>query len=163
MAEIDLNFARQQYKLYKQQFVSTTFSLPSINEYPKGQTGKGDIDSGPVIFGVGFAGTIVSIGTFSLLGDHELAGIQYKTINAFGFSYRTSESKKYIFGQLPIADAFIVWSRSSGLQNLGNTSEANKYWRIKFHLISMLLMSILWFIYYSRRIFKFKDANLSKN
>jgi hypothetical protein len=148
MAEIDPAFALEQYKLYKEKFVSTALGLPSIREYPKGQSGYGDIDSGPVILGVGFAGTIVSVSTFSVLGDPDLSENQYKTINAFGFSQKTSDTKKYIFGQLPIADAFIAWSRSSGLNYPENIKPASKYWRLKFHAISTLIVSLLWLLIY---------------
>lgn len=73
LSEIDHTFSKEQYTLYKKNFVTTTFGLPCVNEYPVGLCGSGDIDSGPVIFGVGFAGTIVSIGTFSAMEDYELA------------------------------------------------------------------------------------------
>lgn len=143
LSEIDLDFSKEQYKNYKKHFMTTSFGLPSINEYRRGTTGTGDIDSGPVIFGVGFSGTIVSIGTFAVMGDYDLAEKQYKTINAFGFSYRFSEQKKYIFGQLPIADAFIAWSRSAELHT-SNSIEIPFFWAYRFHLISLLLVLILW-------------------
>jgi len=154
LSEIDRNFAREQFELYQQYFVSTTFGLPSINEYPKGQTGSGDIDSGPVIFGVGFAGTIVSIGTFSSLGHNEQADCQYKTINAFGLSYKTSQFKKYLFGELPIADAFIVWGRSTGLNSNDSEKLNSGFWRIKFQLISFSLIILMWSLYYSKSIIR---------
>jgi hypothetical protein len=152
MAEIDPGFAREQYQLYKQYFVSTTFGLPSVNEYPKGQSGTGDIDSGPVIFGVGFAGTIVSMGAYSVLGEYALAENQFKTINSFGMSCRTSETKKYVLGQMPIADAFIAWGRSSGLNSDEQFNQSTKFWRWRFHLISISILTILWLLYYSRTI-----------
>lgn len=152
LSEIDVDFTDQQYELYKTNFVTTTFGLPSIREYPKGQDGRGDIDSGPVIFGVGFAGTIVSIGVFSLFGDGDLTQRQYQTINAFGFETYVRENKKYIFGLLPIADAFITWGRASGLNNKNWTEPLSKGWRIKFHLISILVFMILWPLFYSKSI-----------
>ena len=69
LPEIDTAFANEQYKLFKTNFVTKTFGLPSVREYPKGKHGLGDIDSGPVIFGVGFSATIAMIGTFSVNGD----------------------------------------------------------------------------------------------
>ena len=144
LAEIDSTFAMEQYPLYEQYFVSTTFGLPSINEYPAGQSGKGDIDSGPVIFGAGFAGTIVSIGTLAALGKPEMSQHQYQAVHAFGMSYNTSRTKRYIYGQLPIADAFIAWSRSSALNYPPTRMEENKNWRINFHLFSLLALSLVW-------------------
>ncbi|MES2794896.1 MAG: hypothetical protein V4683_02965 [Bacteroidota bacterium] len=158
LAEIEPNFANEQYELYKTNFVITTLGLPSICEYPKGQFGETDIDSGPVIFGVGFSGTIVSIGTYSMLGDSELAEMQYKTINAFGFSNKFGNEKKYIFGLLPIADAFIAWGRASGLNQSNISNSSSNGWRVKFHIISFLVLTILWLLLYSNKIIsKFKE------
>jgi hypothetical protein len=152
LAEIDADFAKEQYELYKTYFVTTTFGLPSISEYPKGKSGEGDIDSGPVIFGVGFSGTIVSIGTFSKLGDLELAENQYKTINAFGFATKPENEKKYIFGVLPIADAFIAWGRATCLNNKMSANPSSTAWRIKFQLISLTLLMLLWSLFFLKRI-----------
>jgi hypothetical protein len=153
MAEIDFNFAKEQYKIYQQNFVSTIFGLPSVMEYPKGHYGEGDIDSGPVILGVGFAGTIVSIGTFSVLGECELAAHQYQTINSLAMAYKTSDTKKYIFGQLPITDAFIAWGRSSGLNCTETPNQSATYWRGKFHIMSIVAIAVVWLLYFSRAIF----------
>jgi hypothetical protein len=154
MSEIDLNFALAQYNLYKKNFVSTTLGLPSINEYPKGQFGFGDIDSGPVILGVGFSATIVAIGTFAVFGDDFQAEHQYQTVNAFGIGHQSSETKKYVFGLLPIADAFIAWSRSSGLSQKQSVMQIANYWRLKFHLISILAITFVWTIFYAKTIIR---------
>ena len=134
-------------KQFKEQEVAPLSVLPSINEYPRGKSGSGDIDSGPVIFEVGFAGTIVSIGTFSVLGDQALAEQKYKIINVFGLSYKTPDTKKYLFGQLLIADAFIAWIRSSGLNYIENSNQSSTYWRFKFHLLSLFTIAILWLLF----------------
>jgi hypothetical protein len=153
LSEIDPSFAKEQYKLYKANFVTTTFGLPSISEYPKGQGGKADIDSGPVVFGVGFSGTIVSIGTFAKLGDLALAQQQYQTINAFGFGYTSKNEKKYLFGLMPIADAFIAWGRATELNCKNSVEQSSITWRVKFHVISMIVLTILWLFLYPERIF----------
>lgn len=151
LAEIKPALAKEQFKLFKTYFVSTTFGLPSVREYPKGQHGYGDVDSGPVIFGVGFSGTIVMIGTFAMLNSENLADEQYKTINAFGFSRTTGNQKKYLFGKLPMADAFIAWGRATGLKYQSPSNNADN-WRIKFHVISLLVIAIFWIIYFRKMI-----------
>lgn len=152
LAEIDPKFAKEQFELYKTNFVTTTFGLPSISEYPKGQFGNGDIDSGPVIFGVGFSGTIVSIGTFSKLGYLGLAERQYKTINTFGFGNKSENKKKYLFGLMPIADAFIAWGRATELNNQNLRKPTSFTWRVKFHVISILVLISLWTLLYSKSL-----------
>jgi hypothetical protein len=149
--EIDAEFSKEQFNLYNKYFVTTTFGLPSVREYPKGKTGLGDIDSGPVIFGVGFSGTIVSIGTFAMMEDFVNSEKQYKTVNAFGFNSKSQMGKKYLFGQLPIADAFIAWGRSTELNNkLSKTSLSN--WRLQFQLLSLFILGLLWLPFYYGKI-----------
>lgn len=155
LAEINPDFAYQQYHLFDSLFVDKTFGLPSIREYPKGTHGLGDIDSGPVIFGVGFSATIVMIGTFATYKNHELAEQQYKTINAFGFSKKTKNQKKYLFGKLPMADAFIAWGRATDLNYSKDVEQdSNNFWRIQFHIISLLVLLILWMFYFRKRIIR---------
>lgn len=154
LSEIDADFSKDQYALYKKNFISTTFGLPSISEYPAGLCGTGDIDSGPVIFGVGFAGTIVSIGTFSVMGDYEAAEKQYKTINAFGFSTKDPDIKKFALGKMPIADAFIAWSRTAELHDTSRFIMTSNFWAYKFHFISFFIVLVLWALFYHKIIFK---------
>jgi hypothetical protein len=154
--EIDTGFANEQFKLFEAGFVSTTFGLPSVREYPKGTRGKGDVDSGPVILGVGFAATINIIGTFSAFEKGYFADNQYKTINAFGFERVKSNQKSYLFGRLPIADAFIAWGRATGLSE-ANYPKANT-WSLKFHLLSLLLVSVCWIVYFRKSLLKLWPA-----
>lgn len=146
LPEIDSAFADEQYKLFETAFVSKTLGLQSIREYPKGKHGAGDVDSGPVIFGVGFAATIVMTGTFSLYGKDDLAENQYKIINAFGFEKAKGEKKSYLFGKLPVADAFIAWGRATGLKDIKYKNPDNRY--IRFHVISFFVVSLFWIIYF---------------
>ncbi len=156
LAEIDPEFAKQQYQIYKELFVSKTFGLPSVSEYPKGINGSADIDSGPIVFGVGFSGTIFSIGTFAKLGDKNFAQMQYKTINAFGFANTSSQQKKYLFGKLPISDAFIAWGRTSQLKEEVGDLKLSPFWRLPFHFYSLFLITFLWALVFYKVIFNFK-------
>lgn len=152
LCEIDPVFGKEQFKLYKTNFISTTFGLPSVREYPIGQDGIGDIDSGPVIFGVGFSSTIVSIGTLSMYSNQRLANYQYKTVNAFGFDIKARNQKWYLLGKLPMADAFIAWGRASDLSCGKEPIENSQGWTFKFHLVSMFLLLVFWTLFYGKQI-----------
>lgn len=152
LSEVDTNFAKEQYKIYKQNFSSTTLGLPSILEYPRGLSGQGDIDSGPVILDVGFAGTIVSIGTYAVMSDYAKAEQQFQTVNTFGLGFKTKNKKKYLFGKIPIADAFIAWSRTALLQDQSKKYFSNILWPIKFHLLSVMAILIPWILLFRRKI-----------
>jgi hypothetical protein len=161
LTEINPEYAKEQYKLFENKFVSTTFGLPSVLEYPEGQKGSADIDSGPVIFGVGFSGTIVSVGTFSVLGFNELSDKQFKTINAFGFGLSAGGQKKYLLGKVPIADAFIAWGKASGLRNQDSGQNYSSSWTIKFHIISFIIIAVLWAVYFLRNVVRWRRKTIS--
>jgi hypothetical protein len=145
LKEIDPAFGKEQFDLARTHFITTQFGLPAVREYPQGTFGIGDVDSGPVIFGVGFAATIVMIGTMSIYDHPTLANRQYKTIHAFGFETKDSEEKKYLFGALPMADAFIAWGRATDLHySLNQPYVSSKNWRLTFHLISLAVLLVLW-------------------
>ncbi len=111
LADIDPVFASNQFKLFSSSFQLTRFGLPAIMEYPNGHSGKGDIDSGPVIMDIGLAATIVSVGTFKKFGEKRAAEKLSASVESFGFPICCKNSKRYLFGSLPIADAFIAWTR----------------------------------------------------
>lgn len=111
LSEIDYTFAKEQFELYREYFAIHRLGVPAISEYPKGVDGRGDVDSGPVIWDVGFSGTIVSIGTYKAMGDFRTATRISRAMEGYGFSYTIKKRKRYLFGSLPIADAFIAWSR----------------------------------------------------
>jgi len=149
LTEIDAHFADIQYRLFKEQFVTEIVGLPIVREYPKGIKGYGDVDSGPVILGIGSVATIVSSGFFSMYNDYDLSPKQHKTINALGLEIKTKTEKKYIFGLMPMADAFIAWGRASELNIRHEFMIEDKFiWLPKFHLISGLILLLSWIIYF---------------
>ncbi|GAB5525507.1 MAG: hypothetical protein Roseis2KO_33790 [Roseivirga sp.] len=164
LAEIDPQLALEQYELFKDNFVSTALGLPMVREYPKGSFGLGDIDSGPVILGTGFAGTIVSIGTFKAFGEAERADRQYRTVTAFGVARTDEIAKSYLLGMLPMADAFIAWSRTAPtLIKPEVTEDPGSLWRLSFQLKSLLIPLLLMALYYRKAIIAHIKQKLSRD
>lgn len=153
LGEMDRGFANEQFEKMRNNFIGNTVGIPSVREYPKGQHGSGDIDSGPVIFGVGFSATIVMIGTFSLYNLHDLADQQYKTVHAFGFDRKTEDKKMYLRGKLPMADAFIAWGRATTL-NYSNDDDFSTpgSWGWKFHFFSVFILLSCWALFYRKKL-----------
>lgn len=151
--EIDQEFAQEQYMVMKDNFISKTVGLPSIREYPRGQEGPGDYDSGPVIFDIGFSATIVMIGTYAMLGYDDLSGQQYATINAFGCPITSKVQKKYLLGKLPMADTFIAWGRATELNHSKDiTSNKTTFWRLQFQFISISILIVLWALFFRKQL-----------
>lgn len=165
LADIDPEFAEQQFKIFHDRFSITRLKLPAIREYPKGKYGNGDIDSGPVIFDIGFAGTIVSIGTYKKYGEYEIANRISHCVEGFGFPSSSDHEKKYLFGKMPIADAFIAWSRMQNAnKNIIKIKGENSYELgsiAMFHLFSAIfLLSILVLLFRKKLIRLVKNNKL---
>ena len=139
LPEIDSTFAKEQFVLYNQYFVTSRLGLPGIREYPVGNDENGDIDSGPVIWGIGGAASVVGQRAAAANGQDDLYLGLRNSLEAFGAAHTFFEKKKYLFGQLPMADAFIVWGNA--VENAPASGRYPKPWGI--HLASLLLLLLL--------------------
>lgn len=147
--EIDPEFARSQYEIYEKLFIDTRFGLTGIREYPAGTFGLGDIDSGPIILQMGGAATIVGLQTTALFGNRETNRRINGTLEALGVPVGNQIHRWYLFGALPMADAFIAWSHSSQPPLL----EPATFFR--FHLYSLLFIGVcaalIWWLWKKSR------------
>lgn len=137
LKDIDKQFAMSQFKLYRTCFVDTRFGITGLREYPKGKDGVGDVDSGPVIFQLGSAATIVGMQTMSAYGEDMTATKIRNAVEGMGISIQHDGEKTYLFGSLPMADAFITWGQSS----MHKTDIAVNF--MAFHVYSLLVGLIL--------------------
>ena len=87
-------------------------------------------------FGFGGAATIVGMHTLSIFGEHDLSNAIAGTVEALGFPFGI-DHKKYFFGLLPIADAFIAWSHSGMDASKQNVSF------VTFRAYSVLVFALL--------------------
>ena len=145
LPEIDPVFAKNQYKIYKNLFVETKLGLPAVREYPIGTDGGGDVDSGPVIWGVGGSASIVGIRAAMKNQDIELAKNLRNSIEAFAFSTDFQGEKKYLLGQLPVIDAFMAWSNAENQAVLEQKTRTSPWF---FHILSLLVaLPFCWWVY----------------
>jgi len=146
LIEIDSTYARRHFERYKKAFLARRTGLPGIRESPKGTLGFGDVDSGPVIFGIGGAASIVGQRTMALYGEADVAIGLRNSIEAFGLGWHWGNEKRYLFGALPIADAFIAWSNSveaSKEQRL--VGKRNWRWSFQLSLVVVLAgVGMMW-------------------
>jgi hypothetical protein len=113
LREIDEPFARQQFSIFQTTFADSRLGLKGIREYPKGEMGLGDVDSGPVILQMGAAASLVGMQTLYAFGDRENGIAIRNGIEGFAFPWESADQKVYLFGMLPVADAFIAWGHSA--------------------------------------------------
>ncbi|MBC8082993.1 MAG: hypothetical protein H7Z21_07255 [Hymenobacter sp.] len=143
--EVDSAYAQRHFRVYRAHFLTTRFGLPGVQESAQGSTGVADIDSGPVLLGVGGAASIVGRRTFQRYGDTATAVGLRNSVEAFGIPLQSGGRKRYLFGRLPIADAFIVWSNSL---EINQPMAGSGSWRGGFQEISALVAAGLlaaWF------------------
>lgn len=145
LIEIDSTYAKEKFRRYKELFLDYSLGLPGIREYPKGNSGKGDIDSGPVIWGIGGAASIVGRRVMQRYGEANIALGLRNSIETFGLGINSGEEKSYLFGQLPVADAFIAWSNSEDIEQKAAMHES-KNWRLQTHLYSLVCFLLLGFL-----------------
>lgn len=133
LADIDPAFGRRQYQQYRRYFVASRLGLPGIREYAPGHPGGGDIDSGPVVWGIGGAASVVGRRAARLYGDAALAEGLRGSLEAFGMARTVDGRRAYLFGQLPLADAFLAWGNAADIRpNAAPTG----HWRWRFQLYS---------------------------
>lgn len=145
LPDIDSAFAREQFLLYKKNFIQYKLGLPAVREYSLNIDGEGDVDSGPIIWDVGPAASVVAIKAMAENRDYGLYIPIRNTIEAFGFSVEMFEEKYYLGNQLPVADAFIAWCNA---KNCRYESVKEGWWRWQFQLICFLIVVLFgWWIY----------------
>jgi hypothetical protein len=150
--DVDSVFAKEQYQQYREHFLAYRLGLPGIREYPKGEIGMGDIDSGPVVLGIGGAASIVGIKAATKYGDWELATALRGGVSALLFPRSGEKEKCYLFGQLPMLDAFMAWSNAEICETEDLTTNN---WRWRFQLISSLIVGFcLFLIWKTRNVFR---------
>jgi len=149
--EIDPEFGLSQYVLFRKQFLSRFLGLPGIREYPKGSTGIGDVDSGPLIAGISASATVVAAGAAILYEDKNPGYALHQTVEMAGLPVLQAEEKYYAFGFLPLGETFLAWSRtavswfSKPLYTTGFSQIPGPCWRFPVHIISLLFICIVWF------------------
>ncbi|MGW6198734.1 hypothetical protein ACWF0M_21485 [Kribbella sp. NPDC055110] len=142
LIDIDPAFARTQYEIFKDKFVTGL----GVREYPKGIAGPGDVDSGPLVFGMSLSATVVTIGAARVHHD-PLADRLSREGELVGLPFSGLKTKRYLFGAVPIGDAFLAWSASA--RPLVATDQPELYgesgwWRLPWLVLLWLPALILW-------------------
>lgn len=157
LPDIDGIFAQAQFSKYKTLFKERRFGLLGIRHYPKQTKGAGDIDSGPVILGIGGAASIVGQRAFAKQKDWQTYTSLRNSIESFGVPLCIDSKKRYVFGQMPMADAFICWSNS--IEKSINQVPVKTNWRFRFQFFSVTLSIVIIFMLNQIGSFAFVKRN----
>ncbi|HEY3508928.1 hypothetical protein [Kribbella sp. NPDC051137] len=142
LVDIDPTFARSQYQLFRDKFVTGL----GVREYPEGTAGQGDVDSGPLVLGMSLSATVVGMGAARVHHD-SLADRLARTGELVGLPFTGLKTKRYLFGAIPIGDAFLAWSASA--RPLIATDQpavdgSSGWWRLPWLVLLWLPALLLW-------------------
>jgi len=113
LAEVDPAYAQIQYDRFIAAFETQMLGvLPAVREYPRSFQGEGDIDSGPIVLGAGAPASVVGIAAARSVGDIEAARALRASAERLGLAFTREEQRRYLFGQMPVGDAFLAWASS---------------------------------------------------
>jgi len=90
MAYINKNKAKQIWRNYKKHFKRDYIICAGFREFPRGIAYREDVDSGPILNGIGSSATVFGIGSANALGDN-LTAYQLKNLLTLGRIYLTMD------------------------------------------------------------------------
>jgi hypothetical protein len=77
---------------------ASLFGFSALREYPPGHAGSGDVNSGPILFGVSVGATGFGLASAKLHGDRELFEGLYRTTSLFGMPFDTAHGRAFSAG-----------------------------------------------------------------
>lgn len=151
LPELSVDFAREHYAKFRAAFVSDWFGYLPVREYPHGISGRGDVDTGPLILGISPSATTVSIAAARANGDYELSERNVILSETIGIPWTSGGEKSFALGQIIVADAFLVWGKTlvpwSRVPVAEYPASTPAWWRWRIHGSSIVLIAvpaILW-------------------
>jgi hypothetical protein len=150
LVEIDPDFGADHYRRFRAHFVPSAWLLPGTREYPIGQDGSSDVDSGPLFLGVSLSASAVSIAPAGLFGDDGLAEPYLHFGEALGLPLAWNGERRYLAGLLPIADAFYVYGHTASAwtdkpETIATDPILPSGWRLLWHVLTLgPIACLLW-------------------
>jgi hypothetical protein len=130
LPDIDPDAATTDHRRFVDAFVVREFGLVGVREYPVGTTGEGDVDSGPLIAGVSLSASAVALGAANRQGDAALAATLDAEAELFALPVPWFDGRRYVFGLLPVADAFLAWARAEPPAPAGPSGAPGWLWPV---------------------------------
>jgi hypothetical protein len=90
----------------KRELYAAPLGFGAMREYPRGRSGGGDADSGPLVLGFGVSATGFALGAARMNGDATLFARLYATVALFGVPVRRGGARHFATGG-PIGNAIL--------------------------------------------------------
>jgi hypothetical protein len=116
------DFARQQYDLSKKYLFGSIFGCAAVREFPAGQEGVEDIDSGPLVMGYGPSASGFAIAATASMGDPATGVRLLRSLALLGMEVR--EGDKLHYRDLPdVGQSVILFGRTELLRRARHAPE----------------------------------------
>lgn len=104
----DPSLGRELYQSLRIKHSGGIVGFGYVEEYPDSvEAGYGDIDSGPVVFGMSFSGTGFAMGPARMHGDREFYIMIYRSLYIVGAPYDSQRKRQFVTGG-PIGNTIML-------------------------------------------------------
>ncbi len=107
----DRSLACELYTTGRDTLADSVGPVAGMREYAPGVEGRPDIDSGPIVMGLGLSSTGFALGAAHACGDEDTVASLTRTVEWFGAARDNGEVLHWqageVFGGAPIADAIM--------------------------------------------------------
>ena len=103
----DPTSAEALYHAIKKSCGGSLIGFGFVREYPAGISGRGDIDSGPIIFGVSPSATGFMLASARCHGDHDFFVQLYRSAHLIGPPVSVDDRHQFITGS-PLGNAILL-------------------------------------------------------
>ncbi len=103
----DEDLSRDLFLALRRELYETVLGFGAVREYPRGATGRGDIDSGPIVLGYGVSGTGFALAPSRLFADEDAFRSIYGTVHLFGAPRVGARETSFTTGG-PLGDAILL-------------------------------------------------------
>ncbi len=106
LKDFDDKFAANQYDLAKSFLVQNMLGFSAVREFPKGTSGRADVDSGPLILGTGPSASGFAIAAAAINGDEATAGQLLKASAMAGMPVLREGELEYL--SIPVVGQAVI-------------------------------------------------------
>jgi len=110
---LDGELARSQWALYRDRWSVNVLGMRGLREWPPGQRGHVDADTGPIVLGIGGAASAFGVAAAHANGDGDTFArmvLPLEIMTAPSFNWRGE--KQLLGGRVLLADVLSVWART---------------------------------------------------
>lgn len=111
IAEYDPNFARDQYQKAKKYLFTEKWGILGVREWPKGGESFTDVDTGPIIAGMGIGATGLFVGATKAMGDVDAYGRLLKACDAVAWPVTFWGRRRYMLS-VRVGDSILLRAKS---------------------------------------------------